>query len=144
MGSIDLAAGRYGHAKLISAIAMNSAGTLVASGSFDGHVYLWRFSEHQQNTLALWALWRAVESCGELWRAVEGLCFADEQRIIAAFRHHNPVSCVTFFTDGKHVLSGSSDKILEWAVPQLALPEDAPEEQESNVVSFPLLFLSHV
>jgi WD40 repeat protein len=36
-----------GHTNSIYAIAINPAGTLVASASFDGHVRLWRLSDRQ-------------------------------------------------------------------------------------------------
>jgi WD40 repeat protein len=48
-----------------------------------------------------------------LWRL-------SDRRIIASFKHSHPVCCVTFSTDGKHILSGGLDKkISQWAVPSL-------------------------
>ncbi|KAG1768783.1 hypothetical protein EDD22DRAFT_967192 [Suillus occidentalis] len=35
-----------------------------------------------------------------------------DQQTIAIFKHANPVYCVTFTTDGKHVLSGGKDKVI--------------------------------
>jgi WD40 repeat protein len=48
-----------------------------------------------------------------LWRL-------SDRRIIASFKHSRTVCCVTFSTDGKHILSGGLDKkISQWAVPSL-------------------------
>jgi WD40 repeat protein len=61
-----------------------------------------------------------------LWR------FSD-QRTIAIFKHINEAFCVTFSTDGKHVLSGGRDKMIsKWAVPLL---EDVLKDQASNARS---------
>lgn len=50
-----------------------------------------------------------------LWRR-------SDRRTIAIFMHSQPVSCVTFSIDGKHVFSGGRDvKMSEWAVPEDAL-----------------------
>lgn len=38
--------------------------------------------------------------------------------------------CVTFSTDGRHILSGGADnKILKWQVPEDALPQNAPNKE---------------
>jgi WD40 repeat protein len=58
-----------------------------------------------------------------LWR------FSD-QRTIAIFKHINEAFCVTFSTDGKHVLSGGRDEMIsKWAVPLL---DDILKDQASN------------
>lgn len=58
-----------------------------------------------------------------LWR------FSDRQTI-AIFKHFDEVLCITFSTDGRHILSGGADKkISEWQVPEDALPQDGPKEQ---------------
>jgi WD40 repeat protein len=62
-----------------------------------------------------------------LWRL-------SDRRIIASFKHSNTVCCVTFSTDGKHILSGGLDKkISQWAVPSL----------DSKACFHPLLFVIH-
>ena len=92
-----------GHTDWINAIAINPAGTLVASASDDNCVRLWRLSD---------------------------------RRTITTFRHSDEVFCVTFSTDGKHILSGGGDKkISQWSVPEHALREDTPKEQTSKVIS---------
>ncbi|OAX35521.1 hypothetical protein K503DRAFT_364265 [Rhizopogon vinicolor AM-OR11-026] len=56
-----------------------------------------------------------------------------DRRTIAIFKHSNPVYCVAFSMDGKHVISGGVDtKILEWEVSEDASLEDAPNEQASE------------
>ncbi|KAG2337096.1 hypothetical protein BDR05DRAFT_970635 [Suillus weaverae] len=72
-----------------------------------------------------------------LWRL-------SDRRTIAIFKHTNEVSCVTFSTDGKHILSGGEDKMIsKWAVPSLevilkdqasddALREDTAKEQVAD------------
>ncbi|OJA07675.1 hypothetical protein AZE42_01855, partial [Rhizopogon vesiculosus] len=56
-----------------------------------------------------------------------------DQRTIAIFKHSNPVYCVAFSMDGKHILSGGVDtKILEWKVSEDASLEDAPKEHASE------------
>jgi WD40 repeat protein len=46
-----------------------------------------------------------------LWRL-------SDRRTIAIFKHSSSPTCVTFSMDGKHILSGSDDKMIsEWAVP---------------------------
>ena len=53
-----------------------------------------------------------------------------DRRTIAIFRHSHQVGCVTFSTDGKHILTGGDDtKISEWAAPEHALPKDSPNER---------------
>jgi WD40 repeat protein len=67
-----------------------------------------------------------------LWR------FSD-QRTIAIFKHINEAVCVTFSTDGKHVLSGGRDKMIsKWAVPLL---EDILKDQASD--ARPCSFFGH-
>jgi WD40 repeat protein len=61
-----------------------------------------------------------------LWR------FSD-RRTIAIFKHTYGAYCVTFSTDGKHVLSGGGDKMIsKWAVPLL---EDILKDQASDARS---------
>jgi WD40 repeat protein len=57
-----------------------------------------------------------------LWRL-------SDRRTIAIFQHSDTPCCVTFSTDGKHILAGGKDnKVSEWAVPEHAWPEDAPRD----------------
>jgi WD40 repeat protein len=68
-----------------------------------------------------------------LWRL-------SDQRTIAILKHTNGVGCVTFSTDGKHILSGGNDKVIsKWAVP---LPKDILQDHASHAsfVHFPSLF----
>jgi WD40 repeat protein len=56
-----------------------------------------------------------------------------DRQTIAIFKHTRVVSCVTFSTDGKHVLSGGEDRMIsKWAVPLL---EDILKDQASDVGS---------
>ncbi|KAG2153472.1 uncharacterized protein EDB93DRAFT_1248737 [Suillus bovinus] len=58
-----------------------------------------------------------------LWRL-------SDRRAIAIFKYPNEVYCVTFSTDGKHILSGGRDfMISKWTVPFL---EDIHEDQPSD------------
>jgi WD40 repeat protein len=60
-----------------------------------------------------------VNNCVRLW----GL---SDWRTIAIFQHSDTPCCITFSMDGKHILAGGKDrKILKWAVPEHAWPEDA-------------------
>lgn len=80
----------------------------------------------------------AVNPAGTLAASASGdghviLWQLSDRQTIAIFDHSDRVHCVTFSTDGKHVLSGGEDKkISAWAVPEYALVEDAPEENLSN------------
>jgi WD40 repeat protein len=95
-----------GHTHFINAIAVNSAGTLVASASHDTYVRLWRLSD---------------------------------RRTISVFKHSKPVCCVTFSADGKQILSGGRDKkVLEWTVPEDALPVDVSMEHPLSIVRPPI------
>jgi WD40 repeat protein len=86
-----------GHTDTVWTIALNPAGTLLASASIDSQVRLWRLSD---------------------------------QQTIAIFKHTNLVYCVTFSTDGKHILSGGLDRVIsKWAVP---LPEDILQDHASH------------
>lgn len=61
-----------------------------------------------------------------LWRL-------SDQRTISIFQHSDRVCCVTFSTDGKHVLSGGDDeKISQWAVPKDALPKGASKSKAQS------------
>ncbi|KAG2066809.1 WD40 repeat-like protein [Suillus decipiens] len=60
-----------------------------------------------------------------IWRLLD-------RQTIAIFKHISFAYCVTFSTDGKHILSGGYDKMIsKWAVPSL---EDIMEDQPSNDV----------
>jgi len=49
---------------------------------------------------------------------------------IAVFKHSNEAHCVTFSTDGRHILSGGADnKILKWQVPEDALLQNGPNKE---------------
>jgi WD40 repeat protein len=72
------------------------------------------------------------DSCICLWELLERLT-------VAIFKHSNPVFCVMFSMDTKHILSGSVDKKIfesEWEVPQRYVLED---EWVSHQVSSCLL-----
>ncbi|OAX39580.1 WD40 repeat-like protein [Rhizopogon vinicolor AM-OR11-026] len=61
-----------------------------------------------------------------LWRL-------SDRRTIAIFHHSDSPYCVTFSMDGKYILAGGKDKkILEWAVPEHAWPEDALKDQATR------------
>ncbi|KAG2346471.1 hypothetical protein BDR05DRAFT_959376, partial [Suillus weaverae] len=86
-----------------------------------GHTqYVWMIALNPTGTLL-------ASTSGEhqvrLWRL-------SDRRTIAIFKHTNEVYCVTFSTDGKHILSGGKDNMIsKWAVPSL---EDIPEDQASD------------
>jgi WD40 repeat protein len=96
----------------------------------------------------------AVNLAGTLAASASGdrhvrLWQLSNRQTIAIFDHSYRVHCVTFSTDGKHVLSGGDDKkISVWAVPEHGLEEDAPEENISDnvcsVISFPFVFSHRV
>ncbi|OAX39465.1 WD40 repeat-like protein [Rhizopogon vinicolor AM-OR11-026] len=61
-----------------------------------------------------------------LWRL-------SDRQTIAIFQHSDSPCCVTFSMDGKHILVGCKDKkILEWAVPKHAWPEDARGDEVTH------------
>lgn len=63
-----------------------------------------------------------------LWRL-------SDRQTIAIFKHSDKVHCVTFSTDGRHILSGGADKkLLKWLVPEDALPQDGPKEQAKQQI----------
>jgi WD40 repeat protein len=65
-----------------------------------------------------------------LWRL-------SDQQNIAIFKHTNRLHCVTFSTDGKHILSGGQDSMIsKWEVPSL---EDILQAHASHAsfVHFP-------
>jgi len=68
-----------------------------------------------------------VEDHVRLWRL-------SDWRTIAIFQHSNPLGCIAFSVDGKHILAGSIDEILEWAVPEHAWPENASGHQATYQV----------
>jgi WD40 repeat protein len=82
---------------IVYTIALNPTGTLLASGSKDHQVRIWRLSD---------------------------------RRTIAILKHTTSVYCVTFSTDGRHILSGEDFKISKWAVPLL---ENLSKDQASDV-----------
>ncbi|OJA17715.1 hypothetical protein AZE42_13047 [Rhizopogon vesiculosus] len=58
-----------------------------------------------------------------LWRL-------SDWQTIAIFQRSDSPYCVTFSMDGKYILAGGKDKkILEWAVPEHAWPEDVLKGQ---------------
>ncbi|KAG2153443.1 uncharacterized protein EDB93DRAFT_1248716 [Suillus bovinus] len=60
-----------------------------------------------------------------LWRL-------SDRSTIAIFKHPGQLYCVTFSTDGKHILTGGSAVIIsKWAVPS-SLLEDIPKDQASD------------
>ncbi|KAG2341600.1 WD40 repeat-like protein, partial [Suillus weaverae] len=94
-----------GHATVIKAIAINSAGTLVASASYDNHVRLWHLSDKP------------------------------ERITVASFQHCAFLISVTFSVDGSYILSGGVDnKISEWAVPEDVLSNDNPKGPAPKVL----------
>lgn len=63
-----------------------------------------------------------------LWRL-------SDRQTIAIFKHSDEVHCVTFSTDGRHILSGGADnKLSKWQVPEDALPQDGPKEQAKQQI----------
>jgi WD40 repeat protein len=63
-----------------------------------------------------------------LWRL-------SDRQTIAIIKHSGVVDCVTFSTDGRHILSGGADKKLsKWQVPEDALPRNGPKEQANQQV----------
>jgi WD40 repeat protein len=102
----------------------------------------------------------------ELWTGQTGSCIAvncsgtlvayytgnrvrvrrlSDGRTIAIFQHSDSPHCITFSTDGKHVLVGGKDKrVSQWAVPEYAALDDAPKDQATHLVcshSFPIRHL---
>ncbi|KAG2067676.1 WD40 repeat-like protein [Suillus decipiens] len=66
------------------------------------------------------------DHCVRLWQL-------SDQRTIAIFQHTDRLYCVTFSTDGEHILSGGADKMIsKWAVPLL---EDVMKDQPSNILA---------
>jgi WD40 repeat protein len=107
--------------------------------------------------------WKQVS---ELWTGQTGSCIAvncngtlvayytgnrvrvrrlSDGRTIAIFQHSDSPHCITFSTDGKHVLVGGKDKrVSQWAVPEYAALDDAPKDQATHQVcshSFPIRHL---
>jgi WD40 repeat protein len=91
--------------------------------------YAWAGHTNDINVIAIHPSGTLVASASDdnqvrLW------CLSD-QRTVSIFQHSDRVCCVTFSTDGKHVLSGGDDeKISEWAVPRDALPKDTPKSKD--------------
>jgi WD40 repeat protein len=118
-------------------LAWTPDGTCLLSGHYTSNRE-WNTSTWQQignpwightsfiNTLAINSTGTLVASASEdnhvrLWRW-------SDKKTIAIFTHLGPVYCVAFSTDGKHIFSGGHDeKISQWAVPEDALLQDAPE-----------------
>jgi WD40 repeat protein len=70
----------------------------------------------------------SVDNHVRLWRL-------SDKQTIAIFKHSGEVHCVTFSTDGRHILSGGADeKISKWQVPEDALPQDGPKERAKQQV----------
>ncbi|KAG2335872.1 hypothetical protein BDR05DRAFT_971370 [Suillus weaverae] len=87
----------------------------------------WKGHNGYVNAIALNPTGTLLASCGGNQVCLLRL---SDRRTIAIFKHTNEVLCVTFSTDGKHILSGGYDEIIsKWAVPSL---EDIPKEQASN------------
>jgi len=98
-----------GHTGAIRMIALNPAGTLLASASKDCQVCIW------------WLL---------------------DRQTIAIFKPTSEVYCVTFSTDGKHIISGGNDTVIsKWAVP---LPEDILQDHASHASFIHFLSLLHL
>jgi WD40 repeat protein len=97
------------------------------------------------HTRGVWMI--ALNPAGTLFASASGdhqvrLWRLSDQRNIAIFKHTREVYCVTFSTDGKHILSGGQDgKISKWAVP---LPEDILQDHASHAsfVHFRPFFIS--
>ena len=87
--------------------------------------YPWRFAVNCNGTVVASP---AADNQMRLWRL-------SDRRTIAIFQHSDTPYCVTFSTDGKHILAGGKDKkISEWAVPEHAWPEDVPTDQATHQV----------
>jgi WD40 repeat protein len=95
----------------------------------------WEGHSHGIRAIALNSNGTLVASASEdnhvrLWRL-------SDRQTIAIFKHSDQVHCVTFSTDGKHILSGGADKkISKWQIPEDALPQDGPKEQVTHQVSW--------
>jgi WD40 repeat protein len=84
-------------------------------------------------------MWKGTTSCRSLALSCNGTIVASpttnnrvrlwrlsDWRTIAIFQHADTPCCITFTMDGKHILAGDENgKILKWAVPEHAWPEDA-------------------
>ncbi|KAG2095304.1 RNA dependent RNA polymerase-domain-containing protein [Suillus discolor] len=71
----------------------------------------------------------AIHPAGILFASVSGshvrLWRLSDRRTIAIFRHSSIARCVTFSVDGKHILSGGDDNILERAILDITTARDA-------------------
>lgn len=95
----------------------------------------WTGHTYQVNAIAVNSTGTLVASASDdkhvrLWRL-------SDRRTFAIFKHSDNVYCVAFSTDGKHIISGSANKkVLQWAIPEVALREDSPQERFVKVRSY--------
>jgi WD40 repeat protein len=87
----------------------------------------WEGHTSRINTIAIHPAGTLVASASEdkhvhLWRL-------SDRRTVATFQHSHSVRCVTFSTNGKHLLSVGDNKISEWGIPEDYLPKDDPKEE---------------
>ncbi|OJA08356.1 hypothetical protein AZE42_07424 [Rhizopogon vesiculosus] len=98
-----------------------------------------------------------LKQVGEIWKGDTGntWCFAvncngtivaspttenrvrlwqlSDRRTIAIFQHSDFPCCITFSTDGRHILTGGKDKkISKWKVPEHAWPDNASNEDQAT------------
>ncbi|KAG2072881.1 WD40 repeat-like protein [Suillus decipiens] len=104
---------------------------LVSAGNkHDPAIRVWDSSTWKQvgepckgHTEAVWMI--ALNSTGTLLASASDdhrvrIWQLSGRRTIAVLKHTNQLYCVTFSTDGKHILSGGADKVIsKWAVPSL-------------------------
>lgn len=95
----------------------------------------WRGHSHFIDAIAINSTGTLLASASydnhvRLWRL-------SDQQTIAIFQHSDPVCCVTFSTDGEHILSGGNDKkTIQWALPEAALEQVSNDRVSSYLCPF--------
>jgi len=123
-----------GHADSISAIAINSAATLIASASYDNQVRLWRFSD--QRSIAIFKDSDEVY-CVNFSTYSNHILSAGANRMVTEWAV--PEGSLLEETPKEEVSEAghlSSLKLSSSHFAQDALPEDASEEQAASKVIF--------